>query len=236
MSLPEWEEAGALPLETRRVLVQLLTGPFIDGRRHSKVWPVLLRDETIIRSRLAELYLELVIDHDQEVAFTRQLELDENDVPRLLRRVRLTFIETVLLLFLRQQLLQAAGTGERAVVSEAEIQEHLLVYERAGSTDRAGFQRRAHAAIEKVKKHNLLRKIRGSEERYEISPTLKLMFTAEDVQRLQRLYEAMAAGQDVRDGAARAEAAGDDAVDHPTELDDAKFDDDDPDGEEDASW
>lgn len=199
MSQPDWHEAPAaeaLLVETRRVLVQLLTGPFVDGRRHTQVWPLLLRDEAILRSRLEELFLELVIDLDQEVAFTRQLELDEQDVPRLLRRVRLTFIESVLLLYLRQELLQATGDGERAVVSVGDMNEHLLVYERATNLDRATFQRRSQRAIEKMKEHNLLQKIGGDDDRYEISPTLKLLFTAEDVQRLTRLYETMAAGEE----------------------------------------
>ena len=39
-------DSGELPLDTRRALVQLLSGPALDGRRHAKLWPVLLRDET----------------------------------------------------------------------------------------------------------------------------------------------------------------------------------------------
>jgi len=45
-------DKGELRLDTRRVLVQLLSGPFLDSRRHSKLWPVLLRDETIVRRAL----------------------------------------------------------------------------------------------------------------------------------------------------------------------------------------
>ncbi|HWJ93834.1 MAG TPA: hypothetical protein VNT33_03875, partial [Telluria sp.] len=45
-----------------------------------------------------------------------------------------------------------------------------------------------------VKKHNILQKIRGSDERYEISPTLKLLFSAEEIIALTSQYERMAAG------------------------------------------
>ena len=65
-------DTGALRLDTRRVIVQLLLGPALDARRHSKLWPVLIRDEMAVRSRLHELFLDLVIDREQEVAFTRQ--------------------------------------------------------------------------------------------------------------------------------------------------------------------
>lgn len=186
-------DSGELALDTRRALVQLLSGPALDGRRHAKLWPVLLRDELAIRRRLSELFLELVIDRDAQVAFTRQADTGDLEVPLLLRRAQLTFIDSVLVLYLRQRLTQADAHGERAVVASADMVDNLTLYERAASTDRAGFAKRVHASIEKVKKHNILQKIRGSDERYEISPTLKLLFPAEDIQTLTALYQRMAA-------------------------------------------
>jgi hypothetical protein len=187
-------DTGELPLDTRRVLVQLLSGPSLDGRRHQKLWPVLLRDEPVIRRRLCELFLDLVIDRDMQVAFTSQVDAGELEVPILLRRVQLTFIDSALLLFLRQRLTHADTHAERAVVAVDEIVENLMLYERATSTDRAGFTKRINAAVEKVKKHNILQKIRASEDRFEISPTLKLLFSAEEILTLAALYQGMAAG------------------------------------------
>jgi hypothetical protein len=188
-------DTGELPLETRRALVQLLSGPSLDGRRHQKLWPILLRDEAVIRRRLSELFLDLVIDRDMQVAFTSQVDAGDLEVPILLRRAQLTFIDSVLLLFLRQRLTQADTHGERAVISHDEIVENLMLYERTASTDRAGFVKRIHASVEKVKKHNIVQKIRASEDRYEISPTLKLLFSAEEILTLTALYERMADGE-----------------------------------------
>jgi Domain of unknown function (DUF4194) len=98
-------DTGVLPADTRRVLVQLLLGPSVDARRQSKLWPVLLRDESVIRSHMHELFLEVVIDYEQRVAFTRQVTSEQLDVPILLRKASLTFLESALLLFLRQRLL-----------------------------------------------------------------------------------------------------------------------------------
>ncbi|OSI14728.1 hypothetical protein BWD09_09835 [Neisseria dentiae] len=188
-------DSGELPLDTRRVLVQLLAGPSLDGSRYSKLWPILVRDEAVIRKRLAELFLELVIDKDVQVAFTRQADTGELEVPLLLRRAQLTFIDSILLLHLRQRLSQADSQGDRAVVSTEEITEFLSLYERAANTDHAGFVKRVHASIEKIKKHSILQKIRASEDRFEISPTLKLLFSAEEIQALTHLYQCMAAGE-----------------------------------------
>lgn len=187
-------DSGQLALDTRRVLVQLLAGPSLEARRHGKLWPVLLRDEALVCQRLAELFLELVIDRDMQVAFTRQADTADLEVPQLLRRAQLTFLDSVLVLYLRQRLTQADAHGERAVVDHDEILENLTLYERAASTDRAGFTKRVSASVEKVKKHNILNKIRGSEERFEISPTLKLLFSAEEIQSLVTLYRQMADG------------------------------------------
>lgn len=187
-------DSGELPLDTRRVLVQLLSGPALEGRRHSALWTVLLRDEAVIRRRLSELFLDLVLDRDMQVAFTSQVSAEELDVPILLRRAQLTFIDSVLLLFLRQGLTQAEAHGERAVLARDDMVENLLPYERSTSTDRAGFTKRVNASIEKLKKHNILQKLRGSEDRFEISPTLKLLFSAEEIITLTALYERMAAG------------------------------------------
>jgi hypothetical protein len=158
---------------------------------------VLVRDEAVVRRRLAELFLELVMDVDLKVAFTRQADVGDVDSPKLLRRAQLTFIDSILLLYLRQCLTQADARGERAVVSADEIQEHLNLYQAAVSTDRAGFAKRVHASIEKLKKSNMLQKIRSSEDRFEVSPTLKLLFSAEEIQALTKLFVQMAAGEAV---------------------------------------
>jgi hypothetical protein len=185
-------DSGSLPLETRRVLVQLLLGPTLDAQRQSKLWPVLLRDEVVLRARLHELFLDLVVDHEQQVAFTRQVEDDQGELPVLLRKAPLTFIQSALVLFLRQQLTHADARGERAVVSREEMLEHLSVFERDGNGDQAKFGRQADGAIERAGKLNLIRRLRGGEHRYEVSPALKLVFPAEQIQALTRTYMQLA--------------------------------------------
>ena len=183
-------DTGRLPADARRLLVQLLSGPALDGRRHSRLWPALLRYREQVQSYLADLFLELVVDTDARVAFVRQADTGELDAPILLRRTRLTFLESALLLYLRQLLAEADLRGERAVVASAEMLDQMRLYEHALNTDRAGFDKRASAAIEKVKKNSLISAIRGSSERFEISPTLKLLFSAEEVAALVRAYAA----------------------------------------------
>jgi Domain of unknown function (DUF4194) len=189
-------DKGELPLETRRTLVHLLSGPSLEMSRHGKLWPILLRDEEIIRSRLSELFLDLVIDRDAGIAFTQQADTGDLEIPLLLRRAPLTFVDSVLLLNLRRRLAQALSHGERAVVSEPELLEELAVYEPAGGTDHAGFAKKVRASIEKFKDRSVLRKIRATDDRYEVSPTLKLLFSAERIEALSAVYARLAGGAD----------------------------------------
>tara|TARA_B100000700_G_scaffold326219_1_gene437118 strand:- start:38546 stop:39313 length:768 start_codon:yes stop_codon:yes gene_type:complete len=185
---------GGLPLEARRVLVKLLSGPVLDAHRHGQLWPVLLREEARLRVRLSELFLTLVVDSEQEVAFVRQADTGELEAPCLLRSTRLTLIDSALLLHLRQQLMEAARHGERAVVELDDLHEQLAPFRRQDSTDAFGHRKRVDAAIEKAKKNSILRKLRGSDSRFEVSPILKLLFSAEEIGALSREYQKLAEG------------------------------------------
>lgn len=185
-------DSGTLPLETRLALCKLLSGPYVD--QDSAHWPALLRDELLLRSRLSDVFLELVLDRDRKVAFTRQADTGELDTPILLRSTPLSYLESVLLLHLRQILVDAENQGERAAVDESELVEHLELYTPAGG-DRVAAQKRISAAIDKMKKNTILQAIRGAERRFEVSPTLRLLFNADDVQAMAAAYRALA-GQD----------------------------------------
>jgi hypothetical protein len=193
-------DMGTLKLETRRCLVNLLTGPSVDGRRQPGPWAVLIRDQDILRSVLHNLFLDLVVDDAQQVAFIRQVPEDADlDFPILLRRQQLTLIESALVLYLRQRLTEADSANERAVVSVAEMTDHLAVFDKARNTDLARFDRQCAGAMDKCKTLNLIRPIRSSDGRFEISPTLKLLFTAEDILALTATYAKLKSEQPVSD-------------------------------------
>jgi hypothetical protein len=106
--------------------------------------------------------------------------------------MQLTFLDSVLLLFLRQRLTQSDAQAERAVLAYEEMVEYLTIFQRHGQVDHARFSKQIAHAIEKAKKLSLLQKIRESDDRYEVSPTLKLLFPAEEIQALSRIYAGLA--------------------------------------------
>lgn len=181
-------DTGTLPVPARRVLVRLLQGPSLDARRHEKLWGVMKRYEPVLRSILHDLFLDLVVDNEACVAFTRQVTSEEVDIPILLRRQSLNFIESVLLLFLRQRLTFSDAQAERAVLDRMEMLEYLKAFERNDNVDMSRFGRQIEGAIEKAKKIGVLIKLPGGDERYEVSASLRLLFPVEEIEALAATY------------------------------------------------
>lgn len=170
---------GELSPATRRVLLALIRGPYLrSSAGEGRLWTALMRDEAIVRGRLADLYLDLVLDADAGLAFVRNLALD--DAPKVVRNHPLTVLDTALLLFLRRRLLAQQGASVRAFVGRDEIDDQLRSYRRADQTDKKGFDDRIGAAINKMKKNSVLLPT-DDEERWEVSPVLALVFGADEV-------------------------------------------------------
>ncbi|QNG18991.1 DUF4194 domain-containing protein [Rhodococcus triatomae] len=173
------DDRSELDLPTRRALVQLLKGPLITSARHPEIWRTVVREERLLRSRLADLFLVLVIDDENELALTRPADTGELNTPAVLRTERLTFMDTVMLLALRQRLLQAQP-GERVIVDRDEIAEQLEVYRGSDNTDPSGYARRVNASWSKLDKYSILSKT-STEDRREISPVLRQLFDADQI-------------------------------------------------------
>ncbi|MCL2632044.1 MAG: DUF4194 domain-containing protein [Coriobacteriia bacterium] len=197
-------DRGRLPEATRRALVQLLRGPYVSEKRHNKIWATLIHAEDVIRERLGDLFLELVFDRDSGVAFVRNMHAEDTDLPKVVRNQRLTLIDTALVLFLREQLLNAEATGRRSFVGQTEIHDHLSVYHNRDLLDEVTFYARVNSSIERMKKNSVLHQtVEG--DRYEISPILSLVFDADQVivvtRELQRLL-AEHGNEDIQDSEA----------------------------------
>ena len=184
-------DRGTLRPPSRRALVQLLRGPYLSAERHGKLWGALLNDEAPIRGRLADMYLDLVVDTESQVAFVRNVDDERADTPRVVRSATLTFMDTAMLLHLRQQLLSAGG-AERMIVGQDEVADHLDVYRGSDNADPAGYAKRINASWTKLIKYGVLAAT-STEGRFEISPVLRLVFGAEQIAAVQAEYVRLAA-------------------------------------------
>jgi hypothetical protein len=195
-------DTGVLGEQSRRAMLSLVRGPYLSGVTSPALWSALLADETSIRSRLHELFLELVLDRVGEFAFVRNVSTTELAVPNAVRTAPLTFLDTAMLLVLRQMLLAGEGEG-RVIVGQDEVFEQLRVY-RTADRDESDFSRRLNSSWLNMK--NKLRVIHqaGADDRAEISPVLRLIVDAEQIQAITGEYRRIAGG-----------SVGADAVDRP---------------------
>lgn len=187
-----WErDTGTLRDASRRALVQLLRGPFLSAQRHGHLWAALLNDESEIRSRLADAYLDLVVDVENQLAFARNVRAADTETPKVMRSHPLTFLDTAMLLHLRQQLLHSDGR-ERVIVGKDEVADQLQVYRGADDSDPAGFAKRINSSWQKMNSYGILAAT-STEDRFEVSPVLRLIFGADEIAAVQAEYRRLAA-------------------------------------------
>ena len=195
-------DSGTLRERSRRAIVELVKGPYLARARRRELWEALLTDEEAIRSRLHDLFLDVVIDRENELAFVRPADFD--GAPEVVRTRALTFMDTAMLLILRQALL-LEDAGTRVFIGQEEVFEQLAVY-RAGRDD-ADHRKRTNASWANMHTLGLLHST--EEGRAEISPIVRFLVDADRVQAITSAF-ARAAGREDSDGPDDAVIDGDD--------------------------
>lgn len=201
-------DEGGLEMDQRRALVMLLKQRFISGRTHPQEWRALTRNPRPVRARLNDLFLDLHLDLEREVAYKRQVTPEAGRAfPTLLHDLPWGREDSVLLVFLRSRLRseQAAGSG-RAFIDRQDMLEHLERLRPSHATDQSGDARRATKAIESLFSAGLLLG-RSDGDRFEISNAVEVLLP---VDRLQQLLSWLrdrggSVPADVPDGALGAE-------------------------------
>lgn len=189
-------DASGLPKNARRALVALLMSRFVSRAHNRAVWDALVAYEQEIRERLDDLFLELVIDRDLEVAFKRQ-GLDE-DAPKVLRREKpLSRDASFLLVFLRQECAYAADGP--VVVNRSQIEEFLRAFREEGDGDRAKFEHRVTAAIRALTDLKLLTVNQDADYLFTVSPVVVPLVGVDELGRLEAAYQRGMAEADTRE-------------------------------------
>ncbi|MFS3130605.1 DUF4194 domain-containing protein [Nocardioides sp. Bht2] len=173
VSLFEGDE-GELAFAERQVLVTLLKQRFISARTHPREWRVLTEHERLLRSRLNDVFLELQIDRDREVAWKRQAVSETaSRFPTLLHDTSWSREETLVLIHLRDRLRAGQAGGEsRVFVDRDDVLDYIESFRPGHATDVAGDVKRAKNAVLAVAKAGLLIPT-AADDRYEISEAVE---------------------------------------------------------------
>ncbi|CAM3446737.1 DUF4194 domain-containing protein [Mycobacterium frederiksbergense] len=185
------------PFEAKRALVQLLRGPVVTHEAHRQQWSTILAHRTEIERRLADVFLDLVLDIDDGIAFTRPQPAPDDPKlapPQVLRTETLTFMDTLVILVLRHELL-VAQPGDRVIVDYDDVVASMDPYRGRYTTDDAGFRKRINASWEKMKKYSLVSPA-DTPGRFEVSPVLRQLFDADEVALVEAEYRRLLEAED----------------------------------------
>lgn len=192
-----------MPHVARRVLVYLMRQGVILAAENLKLFDLLCRYEAEIRRHLAEVYIQLVLDAKQGVAYIINLKSiqdeqeNENqhldDFPVLIRKRTLTVYDTLILLVLRKYYQERETAGEHKIIIDVErIQSSLIPFIPLTNHDSKD-RKKLNAALEKFIEKKVLTGLRGEEGRYEITPIIRYVVNAEFLQSLLSEYQQLAA-------------------------------------------
>ncbi|QGF22855.1 DUF4194 domain-containing protein [Raineyella fluvialis] len=183
-----------LPDQARRALATLLTSRYITRSGHPAAWEGLIDNEPRIRARLADMFLDLVIDHEHDVAFKRQV--DDPDAPIVLRREKPLGKDATLLLVHLRQLHAFTDAADAAVaITLNEATDFLARFRDPSDTDEAGFQRDVETALRGVERLGLLRPDPDVPDTWVVSPAVVALVTPDRLAAIRDQMQVLAGGE-----------------------------------------
>ncbi len=157
------------------LVVQLLKGPLYRDT-HAGLWEPLLKQRAQVADYVAVMGLRVEVDDTDGFAYLASLpDADDDDpVPRLVNRHKLSYNVSMLLALIRKRLAEfdADSTEGQFVVSTEQLTEAMRLYLPDASNE-TKTHREIERAISKVKELGFLRQLRGSSDQFEVRPILR---------------------------------------------------------------
>ena len=191
-------DEGRLDAAQRRALVALLKHRYVSPALQPAEWRTVLESESLLRSRLNELFLELEVDRSAEVAFKRQAgsESGRRPFPTLLHDTSYSREETILLVYLRTRLRTELANGARAaIVEHDELLGFVASFRPEHATDRARDDGRVERAIDKLLTARVLLRTKDA-RRHRIASVVETLLPLERLQELLEWLETQTAAVD----------------------------------------
>lgn len=178
--------------ELSLVLIALMKG-VVYHEADAPVWQALLNLQNRVRDYLAVINLELILDEGEGYAYLRQRPVREGEaeLPRLVQRRQYSYPVSLMLALIRKKVAESdAQSGEtRVILSKEEIIDMVGTFF-ADSANSAKWVDRISASVGKVVESGFLRRLKGKEERFEVSRILKTFVDAQWLQEFEmRLAE-----------------------------------------------
>lgn len=169
-------------------------------------WEVITTQKNKIEDYVSKIGLTLIVDEMDGYGYLKQRSYGEGEeeIPRLVPRHALSYPVSLLLVLLRKQLLEFDSTtgDQRLIVTKQQITERMNLFLR-DTTNEAKLVVDMDKHIERVEKMGFLRRLRGSEDSFEVQRILRSFVNAEWLNHFnERLeaYQRYANGGELREG------------------------------------
>ncbi len=186
---------GSMPPEARRALVSLFRQGMILASQKSNLFDSICRYQDAIRNHLADVYLKLILDQRAGVAFIAGLDESDGEneeTVSLITRRTLSLYDTLLLLVLRKHYQERETAGEQKIIIDVEkVEANLspfLPLTNSSKSDR----RQLDTALKKMAERHILSSVRGSDDRFEITPIIRYVINAEFLEGMLAEYQQLA--------------------------------------------
>lgn len=171
-------DSGTLDVPVRRVLVQLLRRRFLTAEQSRAQWRTLLENQQVIESRLHDLFIHLVVDHDRGIAYKKQVRSAELDVPIMLKDDPYSRAETLVLVHLRTVFQREQGAGESSArVDVEEVEQTVLTFFDPDEKNLAARQTEIRNAVRRLEREGIIQE--ESEGRFRVTPLVEVVLSNE---------------------------------------------------------
>ena len=199
--------AHIMPSEARRALVHLLRQGVVLASRNSHLFDAVCLHQDILRNHLANMYLSLVLDEKGGVGFIKSIEEgsasegdEEDEAVSLITRRTLSLFDTLLLLVLRKHYQEREASGEQKIIIHIDQVESNLSPFLTLTNNSVADRRKLGAAMKKMTEKRILNSVRGSEDRFEVTPIIRYVVNAAFLEEMLGEYLRLAEEGDVELG------------------------------------
>ncbi len=146
---------------------------------------------------LLQLFINssLVLDQRAGVAFIAGLDesdVEEEEAVSLITRRTLSLYDTLLLLVLRKHYQERETVGEQRVIIDIErVEANLSPFLPLTNSTRSD-RKKLDASLQKMVERHILSSVRGSDDRFEITPIIRYVVNAEFLESMLAEYKQLA--------------------------------------------
>lgn len=157
-------------------------------REKAQAWDLLLRYRGRLETYFEVLGVMLIVDEAEGYAYLRQKPVtaetaEEEALPRLMSRRRLSYPLTLLLVLLRKRLLEfeTLGNETRLVLSERDLIEMMRIYWSEVETNERKREDQLVLHIKKLATYGFLKPLKAEKGRFEVNNILKAYVPIEEL-------------------------------------------------------